>query len=169
MVAFELSVAHLLNVVMLNNLSNEVFRVLSLWAWSTLRMYSRLCLGRSVLSDPFPWRRAFSIPYSFLNVYWPFRNSDSSVPVVAEWQCGSHCVFSFYVKVARSRVTYLLIPLLLTAWFLLKHVLRRSNLYVVQGGLQTTVSCVSEIEATYKRFIVCNVGLGPVTEYCRVQ
>jgi hypothetical protein len=62
-------------------------------------MYSRLCLGRSVLSNPFPWRRDFLIPYSFLNVYWPFRNSDSSVPAVAEWQCRSHCVFSFYVKV----------------------------------------------------------------------
>lgn len=97
MVAFELSVARLLNVVLRNNLVNEVLCRTLFGAWSTLHMYSRLCLGRSVLSNPFPWRRDFLIPYS---LYWPFRNSDSSVPVVAEWQCRSHCVFSFYVKVA---------------------------------------------------------------------
>jgi hypothetical protein len=65
MVAFELLVAHLLNVVMLNNLSNEGPLLYPFCgAWSMLHMYSRLCLGRSVLSNPFPWRRDFLIPYS---------------------------------------------------------------------------------------------------------
>lgn len=50
MEAFKVSVAHLLNVVMRNNLSNKVLCCTLCGAWTTLHMYSRLCLGRSVLS-----------------------------------------------------------------------------------------------------------------------
>ena len=61
--------------------------------------YSGLCLGRSRLSIPYPWRLDFILPLLFFK-HWPFCNSDSSVSVFAGWQCGSHCVFSVFVRVA---------------------------------------------------------------------
>lgn len=136
MVAFESSVAHLPNVVMRNNLSNEASAVPSLWGMDNVA-YLFPSVPRSQRPFPFPGGETFQY-HTLLNVHWPFRNSDSSVTAVTEWQCRPHCVFSFSVK-AVPLVAYLLIPLLLTPWLSLKH-FYEGSIYMSLN----TVSCVSE-------------------------
>jgi len=73
MVAFEVSVAHLLNVVMLNNLSNEVLCAPSLWGvvnvacvfpsvpWSQ-RLIQPLSLAASLFNTLLFFKRILAIP-----------------------------------------------------------------------------------------------------------
>lgn len=55
--------------------------------------YSGLCLGRSRLSIPYPWRLDFITFILFK--HWPFCNSDSSVSVFADGSAGHIVCFLF--------------------------------------------------------------------------
>src|SRR5258708_25777784 len=113
MVGFEL-LGHLLNMAIRNSLVNEMFCCIFFMGVVNIG-----CVFPSVL-----WSQRFIQPLSlaaglfntllfFLNKHWPFHNGGFSVSMVAEWQCGPHCVFRFMYKGHPSWVKYLFIPLLL--------------------------------------------------------
>jgi len=144
MVAFELSVAHPLNVVMLNNLGNEVLCcTLSLWGVVNVAYVFPSVPWSQRLIQPLSLAGRISNTLLSLNVYWPFRSSDSSVPVVAEWQCRSHCVFVLCKggPLAGNIVNTL------TAYCLVIHhldIFTKFQFICRSRRTSTTVSCVSE-------------------------
>src|SRR5713226_5476224 len=113
MVGFEL-LTHLLNMAICNSLVNEMLCCILF-----MGVVNISCVFPSVL-----WSQRFIQPLSlaagffntllfFLNKHSPFHNGGFSVSMVGERQCGPHCVFCFMYKGDPSRVTYLLISLLL--------------------------------------------------------
>src|SRR5216684_6490328 len=112
MVTFEL-LAHLPNMTIRNSLVNEMLCCIFFMGVVNIACVSVFWLQRFIqpLSLSLAVRFSNTLLFS-LNKHWPFRNG-FSVSMVAEWQCGPHCVSRFMYKGRPSRVTYLLIPLLL--------------------------------------------------------
>jgi hypothetical protein len=115
MVAFESSLAHLLNGTIRSGLVNEM-----LCCTFFMGVVKIGCVFPSVL-----WSRRFiqtlslaagfsnTLPF-FLNKHWPFHNGGFSVSIWSLNGSAGHIVFFvFMYKGPSFRVTYLLIPLLL--------------------------------------------------------
>ena len=104
--------------------------------------YSGLCLGRSRLSISYPWRLDFILPLLFLNT----GHSVAVIPacLFAGWQCGSHRVFSIFVRVALPG-QHITLVYTLTAFLLrVEHLFYEKSYSTCVSFRADTVSRVSE-------------------------